>query len=221
MPTVRLNGTKYDIPSSWGDERFKTRHYIQIVRDWDTDKDIADRDYFKLLNIFMDGKFSGLEQTIENQVTLINTVGWVVTEPFEFSKKLPKVLEYKGKLIPIPDEPRDLSIGQNIHLRRDFIDKSKVIEENIAIAVAIYLQPTIDNSLFNINRAKEIAVDLEDMPIHLIYPIGFFLLRRALQFGQKPGNHSPLILNNLRLKLGRMWLGWLKSKGYTLLTTFL
>lgn len=216
---VKLNSITHDIPSSWME--LKTKHYIKIVTEWDTDKDIADRDYFKLLNIFVDGKFSGLEQTAENQVTLINTVGWVVTEPFEFSKELPKVLEYKGRLIDIPEHPSELSIGQNIHLRRDYIDKSKTLMENIAIAVAIYLQPKIDNSLFKIARAQEIAKDLEEMPVHVIYPIGFFLLNRALRFGMRPEKPLQQVKTNLRKRLEKMWLGWLKFKDLTRLTTYL
>jgi hypothetical protein len=208
MTAVKLNGKQYHIPSCW--EEVTTGQYIQIISKWDPEKDIADRDYFKLLRILTDGSFSGMDNTVENQVTLTSLLGWVVVQPFEFTKELPAVLQIGGKNIPIPEHPRDLSIGQNIHLRRDYIDKSKYLEENIAIATAIYLQPVIDNSLFKMSRAQKIAKEIEQMPINLIYPIGFFLLNNALKFGQKPEKTWPRIQSNLKKTLRQMWHGLLK-----------
>lgn len=209
MTPVKLNGEKAVCPSCY--DELKVRHYIRIIKEWEDGTDIADRDYFKLFNILTDNKFTGFEQTVENQVTLINLVGWVITEPFDFNKALPKVLRFQGKNISIPPDPRELSIGQNIHLRRDFIEKSNRIEENIAIATAIYLQPIIDNSLFKLKRAEEIAKEIEEMPITLIYPIGFFLLSRAMKFGTRPEQTLPLIKTNLRKTLRKMWQDLRKS----------
>ena len=208
MISVKLNGEKYSCPSCW--DEMKVRHYIRIIKEWEDGTDIADRDYFKLANILMDGKFTSFENTADNQVTLINLVGWVITEPFDFSKDLPKVLRFKDKNISIPEDPRDLSIGQNIHLRRDYIEKSNKLEENIAIATAIYLQPIIDDSLFKMNRAEAIAKEIEDLPITLIYPIGFFLLNRAMKFGMPPEKTLLPIKTNLKKTLKKMLRGWLK-----------
>lgn len=211
---VRNNGREQTVkgtcPVCW--EELKTRQYIRILREWEDGTDIVDRDYFKLFDILTDGKFTGFEKTTDADVTIINLVGWVIATPLAFDKTLPKVLRFKGKNIDIPQNPRELSIGQNIVLRRDFIDKSKVLEENIAIATAIYLQPRIDNSLFKSNRAIEIAKEVEEMPIHLIYPIGFFLLMRAQGFGQMPTSGSLLTLNNLRQTLKGMLPHWLRFR---------
>lgn len=208
MISVKLNGGKYSCPSCW--DEMKVRHYIRIIKEWEDGTDIADRDYFKLANILMDGKFTDFEKSADNQVTLINLVGWVITEPFEFNKSLPKVLRLKDKNISIPEDPRDLSIGQNIHLRRDYIEKSQKLEENIAIATAIYLQPIIDNSLFKMKRAEAIAKEIEDLPITLIYPIGFFLLNRAMKFGMPPEKTLLPIKTNLKKTLKKMLQGWLR-----------
>ena len=217
MTSIKLNGKRYECPSSWLE--VNTRQYIRIIKEWDQDKDIADRDYFKLLNILCDGQFTTMEQTIDNQVTIMNLIGWVITEPFEFDKKLPKVLSIQGKLVPVPDDPSELSIGQNIHLRRDYIDKSQRLEESISIATAIYLQPIIDGK-FDIKKAVELSKVIDEMPIHVIYPVGFFLLNRALSFGMKPANLWRQILNSLSSKLRTMLPGSRKSTGYTNTTTF-
>jgi hypothetical protein len=197
---VKLNGVRYDCASSWKDPRFTTKQYIRIVKEWDRDKDIADRDYFKLLNILTDGKFDSYQNTSENDITILDTVGWVITEEFKFDKKMPKVLAIGDRIIEIPPDPAELSIGQNIHLRRDFIDHSEIPEENIAIATAIFLQPIIDGKKFHLERAKELAKEIEKMPAYLIYPIGFFLLQRCMNFG----NPSVRIWNRIKISLKQM-----------------
>ena len=209
MISVKLNGEKFSCPSCW--DEMKVRHYIRIIKEWEDGTDIADRDYFKLANILMDGKFTDFSKTTENQLTLIDLVGWVITEPFDFDKALPKVLRFRDRNIDIPEDPRELSIGQNIHLRRDYIEKSNKLEENIAIATAIYLQPIIDNSLFNMRKAEAIAKEIEDLRIALIYPIGFFLLNRALKFGMPPEKTLLPIKTSLKKTLRTMLPGWLKS----------
>ena len=209
ITTVTNKGTiQGHCPSCYAE--LKTHHYIRMLREWEDGTPIEDRDYFKLFCILTDDKFTAFENTLENQVSLTNLLGWVIAEPFEFSDKPPKVLMFHGKPVDIPEHPRELSIGQNIILRRDYIDKSKHLEENVSIATAIYLQPLIDNSLFKISRAKEIAKEIEEMPINLIYPIGFFLLSRALKFGEMPEKTLPQVRTNLRATLRTMWRDWLK-----------
>jgi hypothetical protein len=192
--------------SCW--EELKTYQYIRILKEWEDGSDIADRDYFKLFDILTDGKFTSFEKTVENEVTLINLIGWVITQPFEFSQELPKVLVIGDKVIDIPRHPRELSIGQNIHLRRDYIEKTTKIGENIAIATAIYLQPIVDNSLFSLKRAQEICKEVEQMPINLIYPIGFFLLESAMRFGQRPEKTWLFRPVSLKQMFGLMWHIW-------------
>lgn len=201
MVGVKLNGTRFECPASWME--ITTGQYIRVIKEWDRDKDIADRDYFKLFNILTNGKFTGFENTTENDVTILSCVGWVITEEFQFDKRLPKVLDIAGKIIDIPRDPTELSIGQNIHLRRDFIDKSELLEENIAIATAIFLQPLIDGKKFHVERAKELAKEIEKMPAYLIYPIGFFLLQRALNFGRNSGSLWSRTKTNLAQMLKR------------------
>jgi len=206
MTNATLNGKRFKCPSCM--EEMTVKQYVRIITEWN-EGDPADRDYLKLLNILTDGEFTSHANTIENDITLFDLVGWVITQPFEFDKKLPKVLYLRDKLIDIP-EPGELSIGQNIHLRRDYIDKSKALEENIAIAVAIYLQPIIENRKFHVKRAEELAKEIEQLPIHLIYPIGFFLLKRAQNFGMTSERTWSRTKISLKQILRKMYLSWPK-----------
>lgn len=209
MTPIRINDKPYECPSCW--EELKTRQYVRILKEWEPEKDIADRDYFKLLSILTDSNYATMDPTIENQVTLTNLLGWVITQPFKLKQELPKVLRIGDKVIDIPRDPSELSIGQNIHLRRDFIDKSTILEENMSIATAIYLQPMIDNSKFNLSRAKEIAKEVDEMPIYMIYPVGFFLLIRASKFGLPPKRNWLQVPISQARKLSRLLRRWQRS----------
>lgn len=212
MIKIRINGERYECPSCW--QEITVKQYIRILLEWDQDKDIADRDYLKLFSILTNDRFRFKENTVENDITIIDAVGWVLTQAFDFDKQMPKVLQLRGVIYDIPQDPRELSIGQNIHLRR-VIDKSKILEENIAIATAIYLQPIVDNSLFKMDKAELLAKEVEQMPINLIYPIGFFLLKRHMGFGAMPTGIWQLTLISLKQNLKRLFPNWRKSKGYT------
>jgi hypothetical protein len=203
MIAVKINGKRYMCPSSWHEVTVK--QYVQIATEWEPEKDIADRDYYQLLNILTGNNFTAIANGIELNVTLINLVGWVITTPFQFDKTPPKTLKYGKKLFPIPEDVSEVSIGQMIHLRRHFIDQSKYLEQNLSIATAILLQPAIDGAPFNLSRAKKIAKEIDEMAITLIHPIGFFLLTRAATFGAMPLRTWPRIRSNLKRTLKKMF----------------
>lgn len=203
MIAVRINGKRHFCPSSWHEVTVK--QFVQIATEWEPEKDIADRDYYGLLNILTGNNFTSIRKEIELNVTLINLVGWVIASPFQFDKEPPKALKFGKKLIPVPQDISEVSIGQMIHLRRDFVDQSKYLEQNISIATAILLQPAIDGKPFDLSRAKQIAKEIDTMAVTLIHPIGFFLLRHAAAFGTMPLKTWPRIRNNLRRTLKKMF----------------
>lgn len=200
MTSVLFNGKKNLVQNSW--DEVKTRTYISIVKDWEPDIDIAERDYWKLLNILTDNKYK-YDQSVENKITLIDLIGWVIFQPAPFKEApLPKVLQFKDAIIDIPQNIKELSIGQAIHMRRE-IERLKILDACIPIAIGIYLQPLIDKGKFNLSRAKEIAKEVEEMPITLTYPIGFFLLRLAMRLGPNTPGIWRRVSSNLKRILRR------------------
>jgi hypothetical protein len=199
MVRVRLNGKPYECTLGYGE--LKTVQYIRLFKDWDLDKDAADRDYFKLFSIFTGSKFGAFSQTPENEAAIWSCVRWFVEEPFD----PPKVnfIEIDGKKLDLKD-PGHLSIGQNIHLRR-IIESSKYIQENIAIAIAIYLQPQYDVDKFDIEKARILEKKILDLPIYSTYNMGFFLLNQTLNYGYKRGNVLSLIRHS-HIKMSRQML---------------
>jgi len=199
MTAIKINDKKYLYASSY--EELTVRHYIKICK-WEPEKDVADRDYVKLLGILIDKDFASMSDTIENEVTLIDAIGWVVFSQFEFSKEVPKVLKGSTWIVDVPTNIKALPIGQNIHVRRE-IEKAEVLADAIPMACAIYLQPLIDKTKFDLNRAKEIAKEIEQMSIALIHPLGFFLLTHVL----KPGNSSVKTWHRESFSLSKMLRG--------------
>lgn len=210
MVTVELNGKKYQCPTCY--EELKTRHWIWIVTKWDTDKDIADRDFFRLFCVLVDAPFTRFQDSAELRVTIWNCIKWIIEQSFKFLKHIPKALDIPGGSVLIPDNPSELSIGQNIHLRQ-VISKASCLEECISIATAIFLQPKHTGTAFSMSEVRKLEEKLNEMPVYLIYPIGFFLLKRAI----KTGKHSVIEWSRIRRSLNsiqnKMLRGWRGFKG--------
>jgi hypothetical protein len=108
--------------------------------------------------------------------------------------------------IKIPKHIGRLSIGQAIQARKSLEDaKSRQLHsmwfyDNVSIITAIYLQPLIDNSKFDMLRAIEIEQIILKMPATKIYPIGFFLLRKLTGNGSLLTRLLNLMKNFLRMK---------------------
>jgi len=213
---VKINGEKKEVPCCYAE--LTTKQYQRIVSEWDFEKPIEDRDFFALFNIITDNQFTHFENTPENEVTVWNVVRWIVEEPFQFSKELPKVLVINGKIIDIPKDIRALSIGQNIMLKQT-LSKSKVMEANLAEAVAIYIQPLYDGKKFNGERAKELIKEIEQLPAHIVYPIGFFLFKNVLKHGNGQMNFLKRIKTNLMARLSRALLNSHRLTGYMRMLT--
>lgn len=196
-----LNGESYDIPHGW--QVLKTKTYQKIVT-WDFGKDLAERDYFKLFCIMAEKDYDSFVANDSNEIDIWNAIRWILETPMP--KDMPKALEVGDKLVSIPKQPLLSSIGQHIHIRKE-IEQAKVMEEKLAISAAIWLQPLIDESKFDYLRAKELEEVIGEMPVNLIYPIGFFLLMQVLRDGQTSKKKWNLTKTNLRTRLMRLLRG--------------
>lgn len=207
MVSWKVNGKKVLIPGCY--EELSTGLFQRIVKQWDGFKepDPAKRDYFRLFCIMVGIDFKPSELSSEVKVSMENAIDWFAFQPYEFPTELPKVLKLGRQIIAIPRNIGELGIGQNIFLRQ-IIDKSTVLEENISMAVATYLQPIYDNSKFDTARVEELEKEIAELPIHITYPIGFFLLRRADRSGWKHVSAWRQILHSLKQNLKTMWPKW-------------
>lgn len=192
MVTWNINGTKIQCPACY--EELSTEKYQQIVKEWEPEKDVADRDFFRLFCMLTDTDYAGIIRTPENEVSIWNAVSWYVTRLIDCAK--PEVMEVNGKVVEIKTIG-ELFIGQAIHIRRR-LEKSTYLNECIAGALAIGIQPLVDGGEFDIKRVEALEREILAMPITRTYGAGFFLLQRAENFGRRTGRGYRLIPNSLK-----------------------
>lgn len=202
---VEFNGVQYPCPSSW--KEVKTRHYQKIIKDWDQDKDISERDYFKLFRILTDTDVEFVD-TFENQVYIEAKLAFIVLENFKFDNICPKKFELLGKQIDLPEEIKKLSIGANIKARQVLDKALQLVDKDgkflncdcYSFLVAIYLQPQLmphPKGGFNWSYAQKLEKEIGELPIYIIRPIGFFLRKKVYEYGQKRVSILNRILTSL------------------------
>jgi len=225
MDVIELNGKQYNRPTCYED--ITTRQYERIVSEWDMTKHPADRNYFQLFCILVNADFKMFHETSENEVTLMNSIKWYWNSEFKFDETLPKALKIGDKIVMLPTDVGDLSPGQNIHLRQ-YLDTKSILQDadgnvldytSYAMAVAVYLQPILDESKFDFKRALELEKQIAEMPIYLIRPIGFFIIANVLNYGRKPERSWLKTLTNHTRTAKRTLQTWLSGNGLYLMRT--
>lgn len=186
--------------------------YQKLFTHWDLDKEVHERDYFKLLCILTDTPFREVNPTPEKEAAIYELTRWVNEQEFPYSKQVPKTITISDVPVEVPDDLGELSIGQNIVLRQT-AEKCHYPDEALSMATAICLQPLVDHGRFDYARAKELEKVVRKMKASEIYPIGFFFLSRVKKSGWKRSSFLLRTRNNLAAKFARTWRTWLKSPG--------
>lgn len=203
-----LNGKPANFPNKF--EELKAGIFQRVFQEWDMEKELPDRDYFQLFNILSSNggrEFGILADTPENHEAVYQLTRWFIETPCPYTKDLPKEITIDGRVITIPEKIGSLSSGQNIVLRQLLL-LNRLDEGGITTALAMYLQPLFDNSKFDYKRAKDIELIVKEMPAEIVYPVGFFLLKRMRRHGLMQQETWHLILTNLKLMLEKMLPSW-------------
>jgi len=195
-------------PDGWN--RLSTEAYQKIFSHWELDKEVHERDYFKLLCILTGTPFREVNPTPQKEVAVYELTRWVNEEPCNYPTEVPDSIVIDSRTVEIPKDIGELSIGQMI-TGRQLLEKAKYQDECLSMAAAIMLQPLFDGAKFDYARAKELDKFIRKMPAREIYPIGFFLLNRVLSYGRRRPNFLSRILTNLSARLARMWRLWLRG----------
>ncbi len=211
MVAVRLTtGQRIRVADSWATATTDT--FQRIISLWQPELDIKERSTLKLFNIMVGLDISPEEEDdIDLAAAIWECTRFVYEENMNLTKlPVPKFISISGVKIEIPKDLGRLKIGQNIHARQEL---AAVNDSNAAmsIIVAIYLQPLIDKSAFDFHRAKQIELQILQMPITQIYPIGFFLLNRLRNYGK---GLLPNLSRMIRMIMQdvRLLLNWRKVK---------
>lgn len=185
---------------------------FQSIYSWELDKPVEERDHYKLFCL-LHPIYKGIEHTPVNETAVWELTRFVIEQPIPYLKNIPEVIKLDGKTLRIPKNIGHISIGQNIVLGQ-MLDKGKYIEEHMTFALAVYLQPIFDETVFNLERARELEKLIKTMPAQEVYGLGFFILMNVNKNGRRPLNRWQLIKINLRRKSSQMLQLWPKLAAY-------
>jgi hypothetical protein len=194
MITLILNNReKVRCPAGWHEV---TVDMAQKIAQWSGDK-------IELFNILTGTNYAKIKADTSLGSQFFDAINFAYFPSPVANSELPKVLRIDaGHIIEIPKKVGSLSVGQSIAVRerleqvearinklidekpnKFFFTPNFIYDEAISFAVAVYLQPLYDNDDFDLERAKNLEQFILQMPITLIYPIGFFLLSQHLKSG--------------------------------------
>jgi hypothetical protein len=178
MLTLDVNDKKLKAPICW--EECTLEVFQRIFRECDDGDNLV-----KIFSAITGTKFKDIwaDANEELDAAIYQVTAFVVNQKQDFrTKKLPTKIRISGKTVVIPKKLEALTIGQNFHVR-GAISKEKKLEPCISIAIAVYLQPLIDEAPFDYDRALLLEKEILQMNIYDVFPIGFFLLKRLTNSG--------------------------------------
>lgn len=184
MVVYKVNKKRVSIPTCWEESTCGLyQRLLGEVREGD--------DLIKVFAILSGLNYRAVADSTDSnlEAVLYQATAFVFNQPQEF-KKLhePKSFKIQGHTILIPSNVGKLTVVQNLHLRAAIAKAEKnkqPLETLISLAMAIYLQPLIDVVPFDYGRAKEIELEILEMNIFDVYPVGFFLLSRLTNYGAR------------------------------------
>lgn len=215
------------IPSSWYDVTFE--QWLQLQA-WDK------KDLIKLIAILSGESLDTILTLPSSKADMktLKSLSFLYDPAFELDQiKMPKVLRLDDMVIEIPQDIMKETLGQKIMLMQ-FIndpDYSVQIEAEVKetdkvkgtpevrdhakvlhICAAIYLQPALDQSNFDAEKAEGYFDKFLKLPVTDVYPIGSFFLDRS-KIAMKPGMKGLLPQIAQSIKKGLRWLMQPMSKG--------
>lgn len=173
---------KITLPNCWYE--LPTGTYQRIMKEWDK------KDIVQLFSIISGKEYKVLHDTKDPHLEqkLYDSTAFLYEEKPAFKDAdLDNYFMYGDQAIPIRKDATMLSIGQSVIVRQR-LDEASSYDELISIAVAVYIQPFIDQSDFDPFKAFDLEEKIKEMPITETYPLGFFLLRPLMKHGKTIGN---------------------------------
>lgn len=185
---------KKEIPECWAETT--VAQYQNLLKVW-TDE----QDWIQAFSVISGLETTGIAESKDNKLAgvIYQTISYILDPNFKWDKlKItlnkvgefemiplsPKVDDIPYARVKLPKNLGSMTIGQTIQARKS-LEGSKNICECMSIVTAIYLQPLITKSKFDMLRVIPIEETISRMPITKIYPLGFFLLRRLNGFGKR------------------------------------
>jgi hypothetical protein len=218
MIKIRVDTNKGSkvIESITGWDECTVKQYQDLWAKWEPEKpNLWERNWVNAFNIL-----NGTDFPMENDPTIdsvfYKAIKFIYNDdrPFE-NYPLPIKFKVAGKEVTIPKDIQALTIGQNLMVRQRMSQSDNVLE-SMAYAVAVYLQPLVYPGKVNEDKINELEQEILRMKISEVYPIGFFLLTKRIDYGASmPIEWNPGKISRIKKPVIwlRSWLGWIGSMG--------
>lgn len=215
---IKVGEEKKSIPETWGE--ITTAQYLKLQTLDPEDK------YFSLkwFAVMIDAEYEEVKHMSGDIYVWIQHCQQFMADAMPDLNKLAKkkTLKWKGKEYKIPQDLSRFSIAQKIgfeHLIKVEDDKVSMPPENMAEAIAIYLQPFMkfdegkdDDERFNENYVQQVKEEVLKMPIIKTYPISNFFFHSSSSY-KSIGKMSLVRYQSYLIK--KLLRGLLKRNGST------
>lgn len=182
---------KLSVPDCW--DEVTVDQYQRIIKEWDG------TDWIKLFSILSGLEVNDIKSSTDYRLetALYQCIQFVFAKYELDELTLPEEITLRPlwyskdhlvcDVVQIPKKLGRMTIGQTMQARK-LLEDTRDIREAISSVTAIYFQPLIDRTEFDMIRAIELEQVIAKMSITKIYPVGFFLLRRLNESGQRRGS---------------------------------
>ena len=168
MITFKFENKSVAAPDCW--EEVTVGHFINPY--------FLSGDSISLLSSLSGIDRNKLLNTVEDiEGPLTRMVAFIVNDPEGFKGKLTEEFEFRGKKLKVPMDIEVERIGQKI-LLQDAMRKYSFIYEAIPDAVAIYLQPELNNGVFDDSMLADMREEILLLKIRDVFPIASFFLTK-------------------------------------------
>lgn len=182
MIAVKINDQKMSLPDKW--DEVTTRQYMEMV------KYSSDLNPIRMLSILLGMDYDTLQQCDADQmdISAMNIMTFI-GEPIDF-KALPVVdkLTIGEKQVDVPKDIRRETLGQKLMMQtflNELAQRKAPIIEVIPFAIATYLSPGYYEKPYDDKRAEQLLPMIENCPVMITHPLGYFFLNRWRMYVQK------------------------------------
>jgi hypothetical protein len=189
MLQINVNDTSKMCPTFWEDVKTGTYQKLKATKDLDL---------LKGFSVLIDTDLIELEQSTSEdlEVALYQCASFIFTQEEYFRKSdVPKSIKLKGVNLILPRKLENMTLEQTLFMRTKMSKEGGVLEEFISTACAVYLQPLVTKTPFNVEEAMALKAEIDELPIEQTFPVGFFFLNRLNNYGK----NGMLLLIRLQL----------------------
>lgn len=169
-----------ECPTSW--YSLSTAAYQKLILDWKSG--VTPQGMIEVFASLTGRSISDYESSedVKLEMHILNATKFVYEDDLD---KLSVPVTFLGK--ELDNKLGKMTLAQNLHVRNHLDGKD--VRTCLSYVIAIYMQPTLDNAPFNLDRAKEIEKLILTLPIAQTYKVGFFFLKRLKRYGNSPTNY--------------------------------